>query len=88
MTTEPCRECGRPTLYAKALFAGRYETLILDPTPHRDGNVRLLGEHHCVLMGEGQAYAWHVSMTNVYRQHGALLCSYYQLLNARRKVAA
>lgn len=88
MTTQPCHDCGRPTLYVKALFAGRYETLILDPTPHPDGNVRLTGQHSCVLMGEGNARAWHASMHPIYRQHGALLCSYYRMLNNIRRKAA
>jgi hypothetical protein len=73
-------------LYAKAYFAGRPETLLLDPTPDKTGNVRLTGEHSCVLMGEGQAEAWSF-LAPVYRQHGALLCSYYQRLNEIRRAA-
>lgn len=82
-----CNSCGRPTLYAKAYFAGRPETLILDSTPDKTGNVRLTGEHSAVLMGEGNAQAWASALTPIYRQHGQLLCSYYQVLNTRRKAA-
>jgi hypothetical protein len=82
-----CRGCTRPVLYAKAYFAGRAETLILDPIPDKTGNVRLTGEHSAVLMGEGQALAYHVKGERVYRQHGAMLCSYYLMLNARRRAA-
>jgi hypothetical protein len=79
-----CESCNRPVLYAKAYFAGRAETMILDPIPDKSGNVRLTGEHSCVLMGEGQALAYHVKGERVFRQHGFLLCSYYQVLNMRR----
>jgi hypothetical protein len=87
LNSPTCNQCDRPLIYAKAYFAGRPETLLLDPTPDKSGNVRLTSSHSAVLMGEGQALAYHVKGEKVYRQHGAMLCSYYLMLNARKRAA-
>lgn len=87
MNDHHCNSCNRPTRYVKTYFAGRPETLIVDPTPDPLGNVRLTSEYAGVLLGEGNAAAWAAAGHPMYRQHGAMLCSYYQFVNARRKAA-
>lgn len=83
--TRSCSLCRQKVRHVEGTFAGRTQTLLLEPEPSAFGNVTLDDQgHFAELCGEGIAALRREAGTPTYRQHGLLVCSYYQI---RRRAA-